>query len=73
MDIGEDRETVQDFAREQGLTFPILLDETGVVAQEYRVRGIPVSFFIDREGIIREVHVGAVNEGMIHRLIQDLL
>lgn len=61
MDIREPRDVVQAFAREQGLSFPILLDETGDVAQQYRLRGIPTSFFIDRDGVIRGVHTGPLD------------
>jgi hypothetical protein len=43
VDIGEGREIVQAFTQEQGLTFPILLDENGGVAQGYRIRGVPTA------------------------------
>ena len=52
VDIGEARRTVQAFAENQRLTFPILLDQDGKVAKEYDVRGVPTSFFISRKGVI---------------------
>ena len=39
-----------NFAREFGLTFPVLFDADGSVARRYRVRGFPATFFIDRRG-----------------------
>ena len=45
--------TVVQFMEELKLTFPALLDPEMEVARRYRVFGIPVSFLIDREGIIR--------------------
>lgn len=45
--------TVTQFMEELNLTFPALLDPEMEVARRYRVFGIPVSFLIDREGIIR--------------------
>jgi peroxiredoxin len=62
VDIGEKPETVQAFARSRGLTFPILLDETGIVAQGYHVRSIPMSFLIDREGLVQTARRGAIRE-----------
>ncbi len=51
-------ERVLPFVTEQGLTFPILLDEIGDMASAYQMRSLPTSFFINRDGIINEVVVG---------------
>ena len=45
--------TVTQFMEELRLTFPALLDPEMEVARRYRVFGIPITFLIDREGIIR--------------------
>jgi peroxiredoxin len=45
--------TVGNFMDELRLTFPALVDPEMEVARRYRVFGIPVTFLIDREGIIR--------------------
>ena len=73
MDIGERRAPVQAFAQKQGLTFPILLDEKGAVAQRYRVRGIPTSFFINREGVIQVQYTGPLNESLIGKHLDQIL
>ena len=52
------RSTVREFVKKYGLTFPVLLDITQDVSLEYYVRAIPTTFFIDREGIIREIRIG---------------
>ena len=59
IDIGESPSAVSEFVKKYGLTFPVLLDITQDVSLEYYVRGIPTTFFIDREGIIREIRIGA--------------
>ncbi len=62
------------FAQNLGLTFPILLDRTGEISQLYLLRGLPSSYFIDREGIIRYVVVGGpMSETLIRTKIQELL
>jgi peroxiredoxin len=73
VDIGEGQGIVQAFAQEQGLTFPILLDENGAVAQGYRVRGVPTSFFIDREGVIQARYTGPMNEVLIAQHLDQIL
>lgn len=49
---------VAQFMEELKLTFPALLDPQMEVARRYRVFGIPVTFLIDREGIIRAREAG---------------
>jgi peroxiredoxin len=63
--IGEDPTLLENFVEEQGLTYAIVLDSDARVSREYRVRGIPASFFIDREGVIQVSHVGALSEELI--------
>ena len=58
----ETRARARDFRDELSLTFPIVLDSPdGDVFQQYRLRGLPDSFFVDRDGIIREVKVGPLS------------
>jgi alkyl hydroperoxide reductase subunit AhpC len=62
---GEDKETVARFAQEFHLTFPILLDSDGQVAKRYAVRGLPASYFVDREAVIRAIRFGEMSGAMI--------
>ena len=65
---------VDSFVQEFGLTYPILLDEDGRVGNLYQVRGLPTTFFINREGIIRTVLVGGpMSESFIRSKIEALL
>lgn len=59
VNLRESSSEVEAFMQNQGLSFPVLLDSEGGVAGQYGAYAIPVTFFIDREGIIQEVHVGA--------------
>lgn len=70
VNIGEKQEVVQAFAEVRKLSMRILLDEDGSIARTYRVSGIPVSFFIDREGVIRARHLGPLNEMLILQYVQ---
>jgi cytochrome c biogenesis protein CcmG, thiol:disulfide interchange protein DsbE len=46
------------YVKEMKLTFPIPLDVHGAVSDNYHVPGLPVSFFVDTQGIIRNIIVG---------------
>ncbi len=61
VDQGEDAAVVRDFAAELGLTFTIPLDSNGEVGVDYKVKGLPTTFFIDRSGKIQNLWMGEMN------------
>lgn len=54
----DDEETAVRFVRELGLTFPILLDRQGTVSRRYELQALPTTYFVDRQGVIRDVVLG---------------
>jgi peroxiredoxin len=62
VDSREDIDTVQAFANEFGLTYPIALDYDGKVLESYGVIAIPTLFFIDDQGHIQIQIVERVSE-----------
>jgi len=71
----QDREAdAAAFVTQYGLTFPVLLDRDGAVSNRYQLRGLPTSFFVDRQGVIRSVVVGGpMSETLIRSKVEDLL
>ncbi|GAE26962.1 thiol:disulfide interchange protein [Halalkalibacter wakoensis JCM 9140] len=63
---------VQEFVSGIGLSFPILLDEREEISSLYQVGPMPTSFFINEEGIITNIHIGAMNEDMMVRTLQQI-
>jgi thiol-disulfide isomerase/thioredoxin len=62
------------FVQEYGLTFPVPLDQTGEVSRSYRLRALPTSFFIDRDGVIRSVVIGGpMSKTTIQTTVERLL
>jgi len=61
---------VASFARQRGITFPLLLDRDGdVTGRDYRIRTLPASVIIDREGRIRDSWSGPLlREAVVARL-----
>ncbi|WP_028560569.1 peroxiredoxin family protein [Paenibacillus pinihumi] len=52
---------IQAFVDEQQLTFPIVLDEEGIVNQTYRVVAYPTTYILDSKGVIQEKFRGAIS------------
>ena len=71
--IQEDEKAVVDFAKRVGLTFPMVADSDGKIADLYRVYGLPTHFFIGRDGTIREVRIGRLTLSEMERLVQQLI
>lgn len=45
---------------ELGANFPVVLDSDGDVGEHYRATGLPTTYFIDAEGIVRGIRIGEV-------------
>ena len=51
-----------NFVREFGITYPYGSDIDGIITIDYGVVGLPVTFFINRNGIVDQRWVGALDE-----------
>lgn len=72
----DDRDQDDDviaFARQIGVSFPLLLDSKGATAGRYHLVGVPTSFLIDRNGVIRAVHPGPYTEQELDKAVRNLL
>ncbi len=70
----DDADPARTFVEEQGATWPTVADPDRVVGPAWKVLAPPQSFFVDREGIIREVQVGQVRDAAeLDRLLASIL
>jgi cytochrome c biogenesis protein CcmG, thiol:disulfide interchange protein DsbE len=73
----DDSSAVRKFARDLGLTFDILHDQSGKIQQAYQTTGVPESYIVDRHGVIVKKVIGAmewdapVNDVLVRRLLDD--
>jgi cytochrome c biogenesis protein CcmG, thiol:disulfide interchange protein DsbE len=59
--LNKDKMTLADFvANQKGITIPILDDTQNVVGSKYFLTGLPETFIVDKQGIIREKVIGGV-------------
>lgn len=68
----EEMATVQAFLDDRGLTFPIVLDSQYEASQRYQVNSLPTTFFIDRNGVIREIVVGQMNAALLEQQLRSI-
>lgn len=65
VDLQENAGEVGQFARDYGAIFPIVIDARADVAEAYRVLGLPSSYFIDAQGILRDQFFGPLTQKTI--------
>lgn len=49
---------IPPFIKGMNLTFPVLIDSWGKTDKPYKRMGVPETFIIDRDGVIREIVIG---------------
>jgi len=65
---------IAPFLTQYSITFPILLDEVGSVAQKYDLRSLPSSYFINRDGTIDDIVIGGpMSEALLRTKIEEIL
>jgi hypothetical protein len=71
---GEYAEQVSGYADLYRLHFPILLDDKSDVSRRYHIQALPTTVFIDRGGLIRDIHIGGpMSVDFIQNEIDSLL
>ena len=74
VDVAESPDVVAKYVAETGLTFPIALDTSGETTELYRIQGMPTTFFIGRDGKIRDMIIGGpLTQAAIESKVAELL
>ena len=73
VDIQDSEADALDFLRDYGVTYPNGPDTDGRITVDYGVIGIPVTFFINRQGIVERRWVGAVSETRTTQWVRELV
>jgi cytochrome c biogenesis protein CcmG, thiol:disulfide interchange protein DsbE len=73
IDVLDTTDDALSFARQKGLTYPMLKDGDGKTQGKFGISGYPESFVIDRDGKIAAVQRGAVNDKFMREKVQPLL
>ncbi len=71
--LQESPSVIQPFVDDFGMDFPVALDKRGAVSDKYRIIGLPTTYFIDRQGVIRNVFQGPFLEQLQGTQVQGAI
>ena len=71
--IDEPESAAAEYAKRVGFTFPLLSDPEGRIADLYRTYGIPIHFFVGRDGTIHDVRIGRLTPDDMEQLVSQLV
>ena len=73
VDVQEDEGAVAAFAKQLGATFPLGLDVDGKAASAWDAIGLPIHFWIDADGIVRDGAVGGIGPDVMAAGLRTIL
>jgi peroxiredoxin len=75
INVDEQADAARTFLQNHPADFRILADATGVCPKSFKVMGMPSSYLIDRNGVIRYVHIGfrPGETGELRKQVEKLL
>ena len=71
--IDDTAEQLKAFAKQYKITYPMLLNQENVEEAYGPIYGVPVSFFIGRDGLICRRQMGEVKKEVLERELKSLL
>jgi cytochrome c biogenesis protein CcmG/thiol:disulfide interchange protein DsbE len=70
--ISEDAAGVAEYAERVGLDYRKVADPGTAIASQYRILGIPSHYFIDADGVLRQMRIGTLDIDGMTAAVEDL-
>lgn len=71
--VNEPAADTRAYAERVGIPFSIISDASNKIANIYRVMGFPTHLFIGRDGLIREIRIGALTKSDMEAAVAGIL
>jgi len=68
----ETADVAREFATNFAMNYPLPLDSYGQVSGSYKLRGLPETFFLDGEGIIRDHRIGQLQPDVARCIVAGI-
>jgi len=72
VDLQETPADVTNYANVMGMNYPLPIDFNGTVASTYKIKGLPTTFFLDAQGVIRDIRIGILKPQVATCIVDDI-
>lgn len=69
----KDEQGIKDFLKDNGYTYPVLMDTSAELFEAYGIYSFPTTYMIDREGNVFGYVSGQLSMDMMHSIIEQTL
>lgn len=73
VNYSEPADVARDFVEAFSINYPTPLDSYGEVTGSYKLRGLPETYFLDQNGIIRDHRIGQLDPDVARCIAQGIL
>lgn len=73
INVGEDKMTVENFVKQTGVEFPILMDPNRDSVGDYKVTAMPATYFVSSKGEIVNITIGELDLSTLDKQIEQLV
>ena len=72
LNIGENEAAVLGYQQDFFIPYPLVLDLSGKIAEQFRPRGLPTTWFIDPQGIVQSIHLGPLTAELMAQITAEI-
>lgn len=72
VDLQETPDDVVRYAEVMQMNYPLALDFNGEVASSYKIKGLPTTFFLDGQGVIRDLRIGILSPDLARCIVSGI-
>lgn len=73
VDVGDSESTLADYLKTNNFSIKPVIDANQEVSRKYQVNGFPTSYIIDKNGVIKKVNIGYMDEGSLKSTLDGLV
>lgn len=71
--VDVEKDKVISFLKKKNIIYPSLMDETGKSFDDYKVRALPMTYVINKEGYLEGFVSGAITADQLRKAVNDTL
>ena len=71
--VDVEKDKVISFLKKKNITYPTLMDETGKSFDDYKVRALPMTYVINKDGYLEGFVSGAITSEQLRKAVNETL